>query len=51
LFSYYSKNYNASEHNILKQSDLIIKRGQNNKSIIENNRCIIGIYIRIYKEG
>jgi len=50
LFSYYSKNYNASEHNILKQSDLIIKRGQNNKSIIENNRCIIGIYIRIYKE-
>ena len=53
MFSYYSKNHKSSDHNLLQHTDLYIERGQNNKTIIENNKCVVGIYIRVYqyKEG
>jgi len=48
-FSYYNKYNDTSNHNILKHSDLYIERGKNNKLVIENDKCIFGMYIRIYK--
>jgi len=33
----------------MKKDDLYIKTGKFNKSLIENNKVIIGTYIRIYK--
>jgi len=34
---------------IIKVSELYTKNGEQKKSIIEDNKCIVGIHLRIYK--
>jgi len=50
LFSYYSTYNNASEYSNFSYTDLFTEKGQNNNLIIENNKCIIGIYICLYEK-
>jgi len=33
----------------LNKNELFIKRGDSNKTIIENNKTVVGAYIQIYK--
>ena len=43
-------NYIIKFPNFIKEVDLYTKN-KSNKSIIENNKCIIGLYTRYYESG
>jgi len=49
-FNFYNK-YNNSFglQNFIKNEDLFINNKASNKSLIENNKTVISVYIRIYK--
>ncbi|ORX81441.1 hypothetical protein BCR32DRAFT_268290 [Anaeromyces robustus] len=45
-------NQNNNEHHFpkfIKQKDLFVKNKKSNKSIVEDNKAIINVYLRIYK--
>lgn len=47
---YLSKSIPSSGHpNLINKSQLYIKNEYLNKSLIENNRCVLGVYFQIYK--
>jgi hypothetical protein len=50
LSNYYNKSqYSFGNQHFMKKSELYGKSNNFDKSIIENDRCIIGVYVRTYK--
>ncbi|ORX84877.1 hypothetical protein BCR32DRAFT_110090 [Anaeromyces robustus] len=45
-----NKDYDNGLDHLIKISELSIKNKQSNKSILENNKFTVGVYIRIYKD-
>ena len=49
-FTYYNRNSTSWGFNqFIKKSDLFETKNDVNKPIIENNKCVIGTYFKIYK--
>ncbi|ORY63607.1 hypothetical protein LY90DRAFT_505263 [Neocallimastix californiae] len=50
LLLYYNKKNNSSGYNqFIKKSVLFSKNGVLNRSLVENNKCVIGVYLRTAK--
>ncbi|OUM60100.1 hypothetical protein PIROE2DRAFT_14226 [Piromyces sp. E2] len=48
-FTNYSKKNNCRGVCLIRKSDLYVRRGNNDQSLLEHNRCVVGVYIRTYK--
>ncbi|OUM60096.1 hypothetical protein PIROE2DRAFT_14222, partial [Piromyces sp. E2] len=48
-FSYYNKSCKSTGCFLIHRSELYRKRGDSHKSIVENNRCVVGVYFCTYK--
>jgi len=48
-FTNYSKRNNCRGVCLIRKSELYARKGNNDQSLLESNQCIVGVYIRIYK--
>jgi len=48
LLEYYDKNNTSSGYNLIETSQLFNKNKFTHRPIIENDKCVVGVYLQIY---